>query len=321
MNYQIHAFHSWRLHEGEIQVQSNYRFFFLAASRLVFAASRKLKKPLGPGQLLECRLIQKPESGCILLLELIFWEFLIFGKRFLRLSTLVFALDEMENSTFSLRRLILSIWWRPDSYTEGKDSNNWRVVMIEMEKKSIGEVNEIYERYCFNKRDKLSTESVNCFVVELKTLAKTCNFYNCLRDSLIRDRIALRIKDEQTTKKFLRIRDLPLNRCIDICGSEEVTALRIKSLSEPVDNINQVKSKKKKPRVPIPDGQSGKKILCKFCGYEHAPERKKCPAWAKCVSGVRKRIILQKVAKMPQLTPLRATKTSKNTDAHASVSF
>ena len=38
--YQIDAFDSWRLHESEIQVQSNQRFFFLAASRLVFAASR-----------------------------------------------------------------------------------------------------------------------------------------------------------------------------------------------------------------------------------------------------------------------------------------
>ena len=56
----------------------------------------------------------------------------------------------------------------------------------------------------------------------------------------------------------------------------------MKSLSEPVDNINRVKSRKKKPRVPTPDGQSGKKISCKFCGYEHAPERKKwCPAWGK----------------------------------------
>ena len=34
------AFDSWRLHESEIQVQSNQRFFFLAASRHVFAASR-----------------------------------------------------------------------------------------------------------------------------------------------------------------------------------------------------------------------------------------------------------------------------------------
>ena len=95
------------------------------------------------------------------------------------------------------------------SYTEGEDSNNWRVVMAKMEKHRIGDVNEIYERYCFNKRDKLPTESVDCFVAELKTLAKTCNFCDYLRDSLIRDRIVLGIKDEQTTKKLLRIRNVP----------------------------------------------------------------------------------------------------------------
>ena len=60
------------------------------------------------------------------------------------------------------------------SYTEDEDSNDWRVVMAKMEKHCIGEVNEIYERYCFNKRDKLPTESVDCFVAELITLAKTC---------------------------------------------------------------------------------------------------------------------------------------------------
>ena len=46
---------------------------------------------------------------------------------------------------------------------------------------------------------------VECFVAELKTLAKTCNFFDCLRDSLIHDCIVLGIKDEQTTKKLLRI--------------------------------------------------------------------------------------------------------------------
>ena len=58
------------------------------------------------------------------------------------------------------------------SYTEGEDSDNWRVVMAKMEKHCIREVNEIYERYCFNKRDKLSTEYVDCFAAELKTLAR-----------------------------------------------------------------------------------------------------------------------------------------------------
>ena len=118
---------------------------------------------------------------------------------------------------------------------------------------------------------------------------QACNFCDCLRDNLIRDRIVLGIKDEQTTKKLLRIRDFTLNRCIDISRSEEVTALHMKSLSEPVDYINQVKSKEKKPRVLTPDGQSGQKISCKFCGYENVPERKKCPAWGKVCKQCKKK--------------------------------
>ena len=92
------------------------------------------------------------------------------------------------------------------SYTEAENSNDWHVVMDKLEKYCIGEVNEIYERYCFNKRDKLPTESVDSFVAERKTLPKTFNFCDCLRDSLIRDRIVFGIKNEQTTKKLLRAR-------------------------------------------------------------------------------------------------------------------
>lgn len=56
----------------------------------------------------------------------------------------------------------------------------------------------------------------------------------------------------------LRIRDLTLNRCIDICRSDEITKLQMKSLSEPADNINQVKSKKKKPQIPYGGWTVGK---------------------------------------------------------------
>ena len=49
--YHFDAFDSWCLYESEIPVQGNQRFFLLAASRLVFAASRlsheeKIKKNL-----------------------------------------------------------------------------------------------------------------------------------------------------------------------------------------------------------------------------------------------------------------------------------
>ena len=129
-------------------------------------------------------------------------------------------------------------------------------------------------------------ESVDSFVTELKTLAKTCNFCDCLRDSLIHDCIVLGSKNEQTTKKFLRIRNVTLNRCIDICRSEEITALQMKSLSEPADSIHQVKSKTKKSHTPQrsevkSSPQTGKKIFCKFCGYDHVLDRKKCPALGK----------------------------------------
>ena len=49
------------------------------------------------------------------------------------------------------------------TYSEGENANDWRVVMGKMEEHCIGEVNKIYERYCFNKRDKLPTETVDNF--------------------------------------------------------------------------------------------------------------------------------------------------------------
>ena len=65
---------------------------------------------------------------------------------------------------------------RTFSKSEDENKSAWRVVMSKMEGYCIGEVKEIYERYCFNRRDKLLTESVDNFIAELKTLAKTCNF-------------------------------------------------------------------------------------------------------------------------------------------------
>ena len=114
---------------------------------------------------------------------------------------------------------------------------------------NIGEVlywrgNEIYERFCFNKQDKFPTQSVG-------------NFCDCLQDSLICDHIVLGIKNEQTTKKLLRIRDLTLNWCIDVCRSEEVTEF----LLELADNINQLKSKKKKLQVQCQ--------ICKRCNKKN----------------------------------------------------
>ena len=53
---------------------------------------------------------------------------------------------------------------KTDIYAEGKNSNDLHIVMGKMEKHWVGEVSEIYERYRFNMRDKLPTESVGSFL-------------------------------------------------------------------------------------------------------------------------------------------------------------
>ena len=67
------------------------------------------------------------------------------------------------------------------------------MILEKMVNYCIGECNEIYERYVFNRRDQESNESVDAYVTALRKLAKTCN-YGTLADSLIRDRIVVGIK-------------------------------------------------------------------------------------------------------------------------------
>ena len=79
------------------------------------------------------------------------------------------------------------------------DKKDIDIVLQKLQRYCIGETNEIYERYRFNKRDQEPNESLDAYVTALRTLAKTCNF-GVLEDSLIRDGTAL----EQETIKLAR---------------------------------------------------------------------------------------------------------------------
>lgn len=174
-----------------------------------------------------------------------------------------------------------------------EDRNDMAKIIEKFDQFTIGELNETFERYTFNSRNQQENESIDVYVTALRTLAKTCNFCDCMHDSIIRDRIVLGIQDKQTRKRLLQERKLTLKSCIDLCKSSEATNAQLKTISGAQNaELHSVKDKhqqsrrresdrSKKSREREPETKSRK--TCKFCGGAHRFEKGKCPAWgAKC---------------------------------------
>ena len=125
------------------------------------------------------------------------------------------ALDEYEGLEF-------------DSEDDKQDID---IVLQKLQRYCIREAHEIYERYQFIKRDKEPSESLDAYVTALRTLAKTCNF-GVLENSLIRDRIVIGIRDNQTRKEAPKVSKFTLKECIDICRSYETSSQQLKEINQ-----------------------------------------------------------------------------------------
>ena len=174
-----------------------------------------------------------------------------------------------------------------------EDRNNLSKIIEKFDQYTIGELNETFERYNFNSRNQEENESIDANVTALRTLAKTCNFCDCMRDSILRDRIVLGVRDKHTRKRLLQERKLDLKKCIDICRSTEATNSQLKTISAAQsEDVHGVKDKQQLPKRCFDRSKENRKLeeklgkTCKFCGQIHVFERGKCPAWgatcAKC---------------------------------------
>lgn len=166
------------------------------------------------------------------------------------------------------------------SFATEEERKDIEVVLEKLEAFCVGETNEIYERYHFNKRDQESGESADSYVAALRTLAKTCN-YGSLLDSLIRDRIFVGIRDNGTRKRLLLEPKLTLSKCIDICRSSEATALQLQAMGnqEDLKFVSDGKSKTKASEdTKLSEKAGSPVILFKFCGKRHLKRREECPA-------------------------------------------
>ena len=108
------------------------------------------------------------------------------------------------------------------------DRNILSKIVEKFEEFCIGETNETYERFMFNRRNQEENESIEQYVTAIRKLAQTCNYFcNSLSDSLIRDRFVLGIRDKTIRKKLLQERKLTLSSALDIGRSGETTNLRL----------------------------------------------------------------------------------------------
>ena len=177
------------------------------------------------------------------------------------------------------------------SFSNPSDREKVECIIAKFDKFTIGEVNETYERYLFNSRNQSPEESVDAYIAIIRTVTQTCNFCDCLRDSLIHDRIVLGVCNSQTRKRLFQERKLTLNKCIDICHSSESTASQLKVISGPktTEDVHQIQWRPEKPRAQNNTRRKPKNAKngtidnsrksCNFCDGDHSFIRGQCSAW------------------------------------------
>ena len=138
------------------------------------------------------------------------------------------------------------------SFDNTQERDKLENIMKKFDEFTIGETNETYERYVLNCQNQLPDETFDAYMAALRTLSQTCNFYECIRESLIRDRIVLGTQNLQTRKQLLQERKLTLNKCIDICRSSETSASQTKIISgtKTSEDVSRIKEIRETSRPP-----------------------------------------------------------------------
>lgn len=158
----------------------------------------------------------------------------------------------------------------------------------------VGQVNVTYERYTFNRRRQENGERFDVFLGEVRRLARSCAFGG-VEESMICDRLVVGIRDDPTRRKLLQIRELTLNRAIDLCRAAETAGQQLKVIAGP-EEVQAVNSRSSRHSGGISRGQRDNRSKsrggggerdsksarrCKFCNRGHVMKKEACPAYGK----------------------------------------
>ena len=163
----------------------------------------------------------------------------------------------------------------------------------------VGAVNETYERFLFNRREQKEGESFENFQSAIRTLAKTCNYCDNCKESLLRDRIVIGVRDSSIQTTLLKERHPTLGSCVAICKSAE-NAITQGHLLRP-ETVHRVVANRPKHRANQAESKTlGTDRERKFCGRMHQMKKGHSSAWGKtCTSCKQKNHFAVKCPKKP----------------------
>lgn len=105
-------------------------------------------------------------------------------------------------------------------YKDGESENCLKTVLQKFDEHCDPIKSAVYEHFKFFKRDQMVGETIDQFVTALKQLSATCEFKD-LKETLIRDRIVLGVRDLRIQEKLLQHADLKLSEAVQICRAME----------------------------------------------------------------------------------------------------
>ena len=133
------------------------------------------------------------------------------------------------------------------------ERNNVNTCLDRLEDRFKPQKNVIYERFNFHTTSQEPDESFDAFLNKLRKRAATCNF-GAMTDEMIRDRIVIGVKNTSLTERMLRMKDLNLDKAIEVSKASEIASKQVQSLGKPesnaIEEMNVIKSTDKQRGRP-----------------------------------------------------------------------
>ena len=133
----------------------------------------------------------------------------------------------------------------------------------------------IAERFRFHKRNQLQCESVNAYIAELRKLTEFCEFGLNLNDTL-RDRFVCGLRNDQIQKKLLTIRELSLDKALEIAVAMETAtkdAIELRNVQGDTP-VHKVRGDRRRRNQGRSQPQQAPKLVCYRCnGTDHLADK------------------------------------------------